>query len=219
MLNFACAVVLPGRAFLRRLIDLTLGIQKPHYKIRITTEARRDLEVWKQFLAKFNGKSLILSDCWLTSEQLHLATDASTTFGYGAIFGLHWFSGLWNNGWEHQNITLLELYPIVLAVEIWGSSIKNKFINFHTDNLSLVSIINKQTSRDPLIMGLVRRLVITCLSYNINFRAKHIMGSKNVLADALSRQEIRKFRQKAPWADQIPTDVPALPVLKDYKSH
>ena len=31
LLNFACTVVVPGRAFLRRLIDLTIGVQKPHF--------------------------------------------------------------------------------------------------------------------------------------------------------------------------------------------
>ena len=32
LLNFATAVVLPGRAFLRRLFDLTRGIQEPHHR-------------------------------------------------------------------------------------------------------------------------------------------------------------------------------------------
>ena len=36
LLNFACSVVLPGRAFLRRLIDLTIGIARPQHFIRLT---------------------------------------------------------------------------------------------------------------------------------------------------------------------------------------
>lgn len=32
VLNFACLVVVPGRAFLRRLIDLTIGVKKPYYR-------------------------------------------------------------------------------------------------------------------------------------------------------------------------------------------
>ena len=36
LLNFACSVVLPGRAFLRRLIDLTVGITRPQHFIRLT---------------------------------------------------------------------------------------------------------------------------------------------------------------------------------------
>ena len=44
-LNFACKVVTPGRPFLRRLIDLTIGISKPNYHIRLNREARLDLSV------------------------------------------------------------------------------------------------------------------------------------------------------------------------------
>ena len=38
LLNFACSVVVPGRAFLRRLIDLTCGVSKPHELIELTEE-------------------------------------------------------------------------------------------------------------------------------------------------------------------------------------
>ena len=33
LLNFTCLVVVPGRAFLRRMIDLTKGVNKPHHHI------------------------------------------------------------------------------------------------------------------------------------------------------------------------------------------
>lgn len=35
MLNFACSVVPPGRTFLRRLIDLTIGLKKPYHHRRL----------------------------------------------------------------------------------------------------------------------------------------------------------------------------------------
>ncbi|XP_006823663.1 uncharacterized protein LOC102802806, partial [Saccoglossus kowalevskii] len=54
-LNFACIVVVPGRAFLRRLIDLTKGIKKPNFYIRLTKEVKADLLVWKQFLDSYDG--------------------------------------------------------------------------------------------------------------------------------------------------------------------
>ena len=46
LLNFACAVVSPGRACLRRIIDLTKGIQKPYHKRRLTKSAKADLTTW-----------------------------------------------------------------------------------------------------------------------------------------------------------------------------
>ena len=46
LLHFACCVVVPGRAFLRRLIDLTRGIRKPTHHVRLTKECKHDLNVW-----------------------------------------------------------------------------------------------------------------------------------------------------------------------------
>ncbi|XP_052062798.1 uncharacterized protein LOC127702580 isoform X1 [Mytilus californianus] len=217
-LNFACAVVIPGRAFLRRLIDLTIGVKKSFHRIRMTKSVKQDLNTWQNFLKNFNGKSLILSDRWLTSDQLHLFTDASGTYGYGALFGSQWFLGKWDTKWQKQNIAFLELYPIVLAVEIWGHRFENQCIYFHTDNIALASVINKQTSKDALIMFLIRRLVLHCLRNNVNFKAKQIYGSKNVLADALSRQQVQKFHRLAPWADTVPKPVPNLPDLPSYRN-
>ena len=56
-LNFACKVVVPGRAFLRRLINLTLGIKKSNHFIWLTSLAKADLQAWLLFLHQFNGKS------------------------------------------------------------------------------------------------------------------------------------------------------------------
>ena len=43
LLNFCCSVVVPGRAFLRRLIDLTSGLTRPHHHIRLNREAKQDI--------------------------------------------------------------------------------------------------------------------------------------------------------------------------------
>ena len=43
LLNFSCPVVIPGRAFLQRLIDLTLGIHSPEHKIWLNKEVKEDL--------------------------------------------------------------------------------------------------------------------------------------------------------------------------------
>ena len=43
LLNFACSVVLPGRAFLPRMIDLTKGVHKPYHHIRLTRQCKEDI--------------------------------------------------------------------------------------------------------------------------------------------------------------------------------
>ena len=71
-LNFTCSVVLPGRAFLRRLISLIMGIKEPFHFLRITEEAKSDLRTWSLFINDFNGKSMFLNDRLLSSETLSL---------------------------------------------------------------------------------------------------------------------------------------------------
>jgi len=87
LLNFTCSVILPGRAFLRRLIDLTIGIQHPYHCVRLNKDVKADLQVWMQFLAGFNGHAFFLDDLWVTSTSLKLFTDAAGSKGYGAVFG------------------------------------------------------------------------------------------------------------------------------------
>lgn len=145
LLNFACNIVLPGRAFLRRLIYLTIGIKKEYYRIRMTKQVKKDLEFWFSFLKNFNRSCMFLPDMWVSSSELRLYTDASGSVGYAAVFGSQWFKGEWNNKWQYQNITVLELYPIVLAVKLWSKYMANRCILFNTDNQALVHVINKQT--------------------------------------------------------------------------
>ena len=40
LLNFTCSVIVPGRAFLRRMIDLTKGAKRPYHRIRLSKEVR-----------------------------------------------------------------------------------------------------------------------------------------------------------------------------------
>ena len=79
LLNFACLVVSPGRAFLRRLIDLTIKVFNPFHWIKLTCEARADILAWKCFIESFNGKSmflpvigclLIMSDCTQMHQEI-----------------------------------------------------------------------------------------------------------------------------------------------------
>ncbi|XP_068721411.1 uncharacterized protein [Montipora capricornis] len=209
LLNFACSVVRPGRAFLRRLIDRTVGIRSPEHRIRLNKEVKQDLKLWLSFLSNFNGRSFFLEEHWLSSTKLNLFTDASGSLGFGAIFGSHWCYGKWPPGWVQKNIAFLEFYPIVLSLHLWGEAMCNQCILFFTDNESLVHVINKQSCKDKSLMVFVRKLVSICLHYNIVFKAKHISGVRNKLADALSRLQVHTFTQLAPaYMDPLPTEVP-----------
>ena len=56
-------------------------------------------------------------------------------------------------------------------------------------------------------MASVRKLVSICLHHNILFKAKHIRGIHNNLADALSRLQVQTFEHLGPaHMDPLPTD-------------
>ena len=211
LLNFVYAVILPGIAFLRRLIDLTIGLKAPFHRRRLTKEVKADLNLWLSFLAEYNGVSTLPANVIFSTHEIGLFTDASGALGYGAIFGQAWFNGTWSEWWLHQNITLKELYPIVLAVEVWGYLFQNKRLVLHTDNNAIVSVITKQTSKEPLVMVLVRRMVKYCLKHNIVLSAYHIPGAENSAADAISRFQMERFRSLVPSAHRLPTPIPVLP--------
>ncbi|PFX27885.1 uncharacterized protein LOC111327038 [Stylophora pistillata] len=208
LLNFACSVVQPGRAFLRRLIDFTIGIKSPSHKIRPNQEVKIDLNLWLNFLEDFNGKSFFLDDNWLSYSKLNLNTDASGAHGFGAVFGSHWCYGKWPSDWAYRNTAILEFYPIVVSLYLWGHAMCNKHMLFFTNNNALVYVINRQSCKERDLMFFVRKLVLACLRHNIVFKAKHTTGVSNILADTLSRLQVQAFKQIAPQMDSSPTPVP-----------
>lgn len=103
-----------------------------------------------------------------------------------------------------------QLFPIVLSLEMWGCQFQNHKIVFLTDNEVVVAIINKTSSKDKTIMKLVRRLVISCLQNNIFFfKAKHVPGKFNVLADRLSRLKFKGALSLSPWLNKTPVQIQA----------
>ena len=108
----------PGRAFLRHLIDLTIGVRSPNFSICPTRSVKDAVNVWLSFLSQYNCKSLFLPDVWNNSDKLSLYTDAAGSIGIGAIFGHTWCYGSWPDNEIGKNITILEFYPIVLSLSL-----------------------------------------------------------------------------------------------------
>ena len=208
MLNFACGIIPQARAFTRRLYDLGIGISKPYYRVKMTQDVKKDLQIWKSYLLNYNYKNMLLDFKWISDQDLRLFTDASTTIGFGGYFGHKWFYGLWSDECKLLNIALLELYPICLALYMWSEELSNHCLTIHTDNMAVVHIINNSTSKDSMIMKLVRKLVSRCMTYNIFIRAMHIIGKNNVTSDFLSRNKVQEALLHNKGLDILPQMIP-----------
>ena len=208
MLNFACGVIAPARAFSRRLYDLEVGLSKPHHHAKITKQVKQDLAIWQIFLQTYNRKSFFLDFRFLSQTVLRLFTDASTTIGYGGYFGSRWFSGVWSSQCSKLNIAVLEIYPILIALRLFSPSLRNKCIILMSDNMAVVHVLNSFSSKDPHIMAVLRQIVLLCMSSNILIRSQHCPGHINVLADLLSRSQEEKALRLYPHLERHPTPVP-----------
>lgn len=88
----------------------------------------------------WNGISMFRDTNLTLDYDFHLYTDAASTFGFGGILGHKWFSGHWLtelSSLTTTSLSLLEQYPIVVAVFMWGQYWGRKQICFHCDNLGL----------------------------------------------------------------------------------
>ena len=186
-LNFAASVV-PGRAFLRRLINLLPPDGRPKL-IFLSKAVKLDLITWLKFLKVHNGCTFFRFSKTFDSRLVNLNSDASKK-ACGATFLSRWFVIEFSPSCQLLNIAVLELYPLVVLIEIYGKFLKNSTVLFHCDNMAICHVVNKLTSKHFFIMTLVRRLVPLITTFNIDLRAVHLPGVKNILCDKLSRLQV-----------------------------
>lgn len=215
LMSFCSRAIPSARAFLRRFYDLMLHVKRPFHRIRRTLEIKADISMWLNFLDDFNGNCFFPEIMWTSNEALSLFTDSSGNpdLGCGVFFQGSWAQFKWPESWKHavhllNNISFLELVPVVLAMFLWAAHFKNKKILFHIDNMALVSIVNKRSSKDKFIMTLIRPFVLPTMVNNIQFKAVHIEGARNEVADAISRFQMSRFRSLVPAANMFPAEIP-----------
>lgn len=56
------------------------------------------------------------------SLEVTFSSDASGSWGCGAVWGQHWLQWQWAGKWSIQHIMVKGLVSIVLACAVWGES-------------------------------------------------------------------------------------------------
>ena len=205
-LNFLCKAVVPGRAFTRRLYNFTesVNVTSPNHHVQITGEMRLDLEMWLEFLdhpSIFNRKFIDLKK-ELNSEEVDFYTDASANknLGCGGISGTDWYILQWDASFMKKHtpsINYLELYAVTVAVLMWLRKFADRRITIFCDNMSVVHMLNTNSSKCVNCMYLIRVIVLHCLKHNVKLAAKHVEGKMNTFSDCLSRMKYKQFWQHA----------------------
>ena len=106
----------------------------------------------------------------------------------GAHIGQETTSGTWPPEALVQYINFLELKAVQLALLFWILKLRGLHVLVELDNSTAVAYVNKQSGAHSILLcRLAKQILLLCRVEGIVLRAKHIPGSRNVLADSLSR--------------------------------
>ena len=219
LLNFFTRAIVPGRAFMRRLYNNTKGVQRAEHYVRICKQFKADLKLWQVFLLHPTAyaRPFIDFETIQQAKQVEVYSDASrnSLLGCGGHNGKSWFVKRWDQSFilEFQpSIAYLELYALTVGMHLWVEQFANNRIIIFCDNLSVVYMVNTQTSSCKKCMTLIRLLVLQQLLHNVRIFARHVPTELNVLSDSLSRGQWKRFAKNAarsyPSMDKQPMPIP-----------
>ena len=94
--------------------------------------------------------------------------------------------------WASVNIIAKELIPVVLSCAVWCKLVSKQRVEL-CDNRSLVDTITKGSSKENMVMHLLRSLWFFTAVFDIEITASHISGVQNAAANLLSRNQLERF--------------------------
>ena len=145
LFQHACKVVKPGWMFVARMYNTVAKVKKLTHFSRLNKSFRSDLYWWHIFINNWNGISLLCSAT--PTYDYHIYTDASGSWGSGAVLAGYWFQLPWSTEWSSINIMAKELVFIIISCAVWGPLLQKSSTKFHCNNQGLVASINKGSSR------------------------------------------------------------------------
>ena len=213
-LNWICRVVYGGRTFLHRMLAVLRGATSAQ-QVNLDSGFHDDIAWWLKWLPSFNGKRVIIDpQAW---PRASFFTDADLNTGIGIFFqgryAGHTFADCATRFPAHaamrpgeaDPIHVKELYAVVIAIELFGISMRNTHVLLRTDNRVVEAAINRGACdvADPRMMGFIRTLFWVSVRLNFRLVASYVSTFDNGLADSLSRQQWDRFhtlRIAAGWS-------------------
>ena len=154
-------------------------------KIRLDASFHHDIQWWVTHMSTFNGIVV-----WLYFQSItNVYADACNTGG-GTIFSGDYCYANWNLDQPHAanlHINYKESITVILAAKRWAPLWLNKKIIIHTDSKTAMSVLNKGTCHNSIVMEALRDIFWFSIKYNFELVAVHITGIDNVTSDAASR--------------------------------
>jgi hypothetical protein len=170
---------LRGRAYVEALLE-ALGWSG---SVRLTSAAKTDLLWFMAVPERWTGRALFRSP-----ETASLHCDASSGAWGGLLNNRLPARGSFRPHQQPEHITSKELRAVLYSVETFLPHLRGRRVRLWEDNQAVVAMLTSWTSRNPLLMGLIRRLWWLLDTHDISLHPVYIRSAANVWADALSRQ-------------------------------
>ena len=128
-------------------------------------------------------------DCFVPpSRTAQIWSDASL-MGWGVLTDQgQSLRGRWSEEQSKWHINVLELLTILLALK--KIQPRDTLLVVWSDNQTAIRVIQKQGSHSPDLQRLAGQILEICEERRVRLLPRHIKGSLNVAADALSREEV-----------------------------
>ena len=178
-------IIKPARIFVNHILA-TFRNNLTERKIKLSKELFQNLNWLLTFLPSFNGISKIFNSPIPDNNQLFI--DACLT-GVGGIWGHRVYAAPIPQFQQdfHPSITHLEMLNLLVALRLWANHWAQSSVYIFCDNMAVVQVASSGRTRDPFCGACIRKIWFITATHDIDLEVKHIQGTKNVLADALSR--------------------------------
>lgn len=187
-LNWACNVIIQGKAFLTSIYRAIGVLNRSHHKLKLSEDILHEIRWWINNLQRKARCRAIWS---VPRQTIRISTDA-TLVGGGAF---HHINGAWiHRNWvidrpdiATANINVKEFAMIEEAIKAWAPSNRGAHFEIQTDNLATVYVINKCHARSLTATRILKNICNISFQYNITIQAVFLPGKYNNIADSISR--------------------------------
>jgi hypothetical protein len=163
---------------------------RTRYKKRVDDGVKRAVRWLDAVFSRHAGSRLILTERWIESAEIDLATDASggDSGGYGGYHGLYYFAGQFPAGLTaKRTIAELELATVIVGVLAFGHRLRGRRIIVSCDNTNANSVARKGSANSSVLQYLAMALHMVADRFDIDLKIRWVSSKANKIADVASR--------------------------------
>ena len=132
---------------------------------------------------------------------------------HGKLHPVSFCSKLFNATQRNWHVSEQEIYAVIHAVEKWRQYLASNHFTVYTDHLNLQELFNRARN---FRAGKLYRWAVRLQEFD--FTAKYIKGSKNKMADYMSRDALKQLHTTPTYSEPLPSTKP-VPILNLYLHH